>query len=71
MTKAITTVAALQLVEQGKVRLDEPASKHLPQLEKLNVLEGFDPNAGKPILPPARTSGDAEASTHPHLWLLL
>ena len=55
MTKAITTVAALQLVEQGKVRLDEPASKHLPQLEKLNVLEGFDPNTGKPILRPART----------------
>jgi methyl acetate hydrolase len=32
MTKAITTVAALQLVEQGKVKLDEPVSEHLPQL---------------------------------------
>jgi CubicO group peptidase (beta-lactamase class C family) len=31
MTKAITTVAALQLVEQGKVKLDEPVSKYLPQ----------------------------------------
>src|SRR5215475_3615850 len=42
MTKAITTTAALQLVEQGKVKLDEPASKHLPELGKVQVLEGFD-----------------------------
>src|SRR5450432_387559 len=54
MTKAVTTVAALQLVEQGKVTLDEPVSKHLPQLEKLDVLDGFDA-AGKPILRPAKT----------------
>jgi methyl acetate hydrolase len=54
MTKAITTVAALQLVEQGKVKLDDPVSKHLPQLAKLEVLEGFDTD-GKPKLRPART----------------
>ncbi|HLK47563.1 MAG TPA: serine hydrolase domain-containing protein [Bryobacteraceae bacterium] len=52
MTKAITTTAALQLVERGKLTLDEPASKHLPELGKLNVLEGFD-SAGKPKLRPA------------------
>jgi CubicO group peptidase (beta-lactamase class C family) len=52
MTKAIVTTAAMQLVEQGKMTLDEPASKHLPELEKLNVLEGFD-KGGKPILRPA------------------
>ena len=55
MTKAITTVAALQLVEQGKVKLDEPVSKYLPQLAKPDVLDGFDAN-GKPRLRPARTS---------------
>jgi methyl acetate hydrolase len=55
MTKAITTVAALQLVEQGRVKLDEPVSRHLPQLAKLEVLEGFDPETGKPRLRPART----------------
>ena len=42
MTKAITATAALQLVEQGKVTLEEPVSKHLPELAKLDVLEGFD-----------------------------
>jgi len=54
MTKAITTVAALQLVEQGKVQLDEPVSRLLPQLAKLEVLDGFDP-ASKPMLRPAKT----------------
>ena len=54
MTKAITTAAALQLVEQGKVQLDEPVSKYLPQLAKLDLLEGFDA-AGKPVLRPAKT----------------
>ena len=55
MTKAITTVAALQLVEQGKVTLHEPVSRHLPQLSKLEVLDGFDKDTGKPRLRPART----------------
>ncbi len=55
MTKAITTVAALQLVEQGKATLDEPVSRHLPELAKLEVLEGFDAQTGQPKLRPART----------------
>jgi methyl acetate hydrolase len=54
MTKPVTTVAALQLVEQGKVDLSEPVAKHLPQLANLDVLEGFD-GSGKPVLRPART----------------
>jgi methyl acetate hydrolase len=49
MTKAVTTVAALQLVEQGKVALDEPVVRHLPQFEKARVLDGFD-GGGKPVL---------------------
>jgi methyl acetate hydrolase len=55
MTKAITTVAALQLVEQGKVALDEPVARHLPQFQNVEVLQGFDP-AGKPMLGPAKTA---------------
>jgi CubicO group peptidase (beta-lactamase class C family) len=54
MTKPVTTVAALQLVEQGKIDLSEPVGKHLPQLANPDVLEGFD-GSGKPILRPART----------------
>jgi len=52
MTKAITSVAAMQLVERGRLKLDEPVARHLPELGKLDVIEGFDA-AGKPILRPA------------------
>jgi CubicO group peptidase (beta-lactamase class C family) len=55
MTKAIATTAALQMVERGKVQLDEDASKHLPQLANLDVLRGFD-SGGKPILSPAKSA---------------
>jgi methyl acetate hydrolase len=54
MTKAITSTAALQLLERGKLTLEEPVSKHLPELAKLDVLEGFDNATGKPILRPAK-----------------
>src|SRR5690242_329725 len=32
MTKAVTTAGAMQLVEQGKLALDEPIGKLLPDL---------------------------------------
>ena len=53
MTKAITATAAMQMVEQGKLALDQPAGEVLPELAKPMVLEGFD-GAGKPVLRPAR-----------------
>jgi methyl acetate hydrolase len=52
MTKAITTAAGMQLVEQGKLSLDEPIGKLLPDLANPQVLEGFDAN-GEPKLRPA------------------
>ena len=48
-TKAITATAALQLVEDGKLDLDAPASEYAPDIGKLQVIEGFD-DAGEPIL---------------------
>ena len=53
MTKAITATAAMQLVEQGKLELDQPMGKLLPQLASPKVLEGFDAN-GQPKLRPAK-----------------
>jgi CubicO group peptidase (beta-lactamase class C family) len=52
MTEAITSAAAMQMVERGKLTLDEPAAKYLPELGKLEVLHGYDA-AGKPVLKPA------------------
>ncbi|MBN8989303.1 MAG: beta-lactamase family protein [Rhizobiales bacterium] len=53
MTKAVTTAACMQLVEQGKLKLDEPIGKLLPDLASPQVLEGFDAK-GEPKLRPAK-----------------
>ncbi len=53
MTKAITATACMQLVERGKLRLDQPAAEVLPALAAPKVLEGFDAT-GKPRLRPAK-----------------
>jgi methyl acetate hydrolase len=53
MTKAITSAAAMQLVEQGKLALDHQIADVLPELSTPQVLEGFDPS-GEPRLRPAK-----------------
>jgi CubicO group peptidase (beta-lactamase class C family) len=53
MTKAVTSTAAMQLVEEGKLALDAPIAPVLPELAAPQVLEGFD-GAGEPLLRPAR-----------------
>ena len=53
MTKAITSVAALQLAAEGRIGLDEPVGRWLPELAAPQVLEGFD-DQGAPRLRPAR-----------------
>ena len=53
MTKAITSVAAMQLVEQGRLKLDEPVPNVDPALASPQVLDGFDAS-GAPILRSAK-----------------
>ena len=49
MTKAVTAVAVMMLVEEGKLRLTDPASKYLPEFRNVRV----QPTDGPPR-PPAR-----------------
>ena len=42
MTKALTSVAALQLVEQGRLALDQTVASVIPAFGELQLLEGFD-----------------------------
>ena len=42
MVKLLTSVAALQLVEQGRLKLDEPAASIDPSLAAMRLLTGFD-----------------------------
>jgi methyl acetate hydrolase len=53
MTKAITTVACMQLVEQGRIGLQQPLGAVVPKLARPQVLDGFDAD-GQPRLRPAR-----------------
>ena len=46
MTKPVTSLAAMQLIEQGRLSLDDPAEKYLPQLANLKVFETVDGATG-------------------------
>lgn len=55
MTKSITSAAAMMLFEEGKLDLDDPIHKHLPEFKKLTVWQ----KNGEPIPPnPAPTVRD-------------
>ena len=70
MTKAITAAAAMQLVEQGKLSLDAPIGKVLPDLASPQVLEGFDCQ-GRAETAAREEADHAAPSDDPHRRLLL
>jgi CubicO group peptidase (beta-lactamase class C family) len=53
MTKAVTSTALMQLVEQGKLGLEDPVDKYLPEMAKLPVFESFDAATGAYRLRPS------------------
>src|ERR1700722_16821290 len=53
MTKAVTSTAAMQLIEQGRFALDDPVAKYFPEFAKLEVFESFDAATGPYQLKPA------------------
>jgi methyl acetate hydrolase len=53
MTKAVTSVAAMQLVERGRLQLDAPVPDIDPAMSAPQVLTGFDAQ-GQPQLRPAK-----------------
>lgn len=53
MTKALVSVAVMQLVEQGRMDLDEPVGELLPELASPQVITGFD-DSGVPQTRPAK-----------------
>lgn len=48
MTKAVTAVAVMMLVEDNKLRLTDPASKYLPEFKSVMVQDGGTGAARKP-----------------------
>ena len=64
MTKPVVGAAAMQLVEQGKIGLDEPAAKIIPELGQFQVLEGWDANGQPRLRPPKSTITLRNLLTH-------
>jgi methyl acetate hydrolase len=54
LSKAVTSVAALQLVERGKLVLDAPLAPIMPALGMVSVLEGFDADGTPHLRAPRR-----------------
>src|SRR5246127_4952113 len=57
VTKTITSVAAMMLVDRGKIALDDPVSKYIPSFADMKVGVERKKAAGKPVLdlvPPRR-----------------
>jgi methyl acetate hydrolase len=65
MTKPITSLAAMMLVDDGAVDVDAQASAYLPELEQLRVLTAFDDTTGQwDSRPPARPIAIRDLLTH-------
>lgn len=65
MTKAVTSAALMQLVEQGKLTIEDPVEKYLPEMAGLKVLESLDPATGAyKVRPALRPMTVRHALTH-------
>src|ERR1700689_4518505 len=64
MTKALVATGAMQLVEQGRLKLDEPASHVLPELASVQVLDGFEADGAPKLRPVRRPITPRQLLTH-------
>jgi methyl acetate hydrolase len=53
-TKALAGVCIMQLVEEGKIKLSDPAKLYAPEIAELQVLTGFDASGQPKTRPPKR-----------------
>jgi CubicO group peptidase (beta-lactamase class C family) len=54
MTKVVTSVTALMLVEEGRIGLDDPISRHLPEFANLRMRQGDGTLVAAPRVPTIR-----------------
>ncbi|MCK0439237.1 beta-lactamase family protein [Gordonia alkaliphila] len=53
ITKAVTGTAVMQCVEDGLLDLDAPAAEYLPELDELQVIEGFADDGSQVLRAPS------------------
>ena len=66
MTKAITSVGIMMLIEDGKLLLSDPVSKYIPEFKNPNVIESVDISSGKILetIPASREIQIKDLLTH-------
>jgi CubicO group peptidase (beta-lactamase class C family) len=60
MTKPVTGLAIMMMIEEGKVRLNDPVSRYIPEFKNLKVAVA-QPNAGRGAPAPAAPGGRGPA----------
>jgi CubicO group peptidase (beta-lactamase class C family) len=63
MTKPVTSVAAMMLVDEGKLRVSDPVSKYIPEFKSLTVLVP-KPGDGKETPPYTLVPAEREITVH-------
>ncbi len=63
MTKPVTSVVLLTLLEEGRVRLDDPVAQHLPAFADIGVFDGGSADAPR-LRPPVRPPTVRHLLTH-------
>jgi len=64
MTKPLTSAAIMQLVEAGRLRLDDPASMYVPAIGQMRVAVNIRPDGSYDTRPPARPITVRDLLTH-------
>ena len=65
LTKAVTSAAALKLVEQGKIELDAPIQTYLPKVSDFALMDGSQPKRQPTVRDLLRHTAGFAAANHP------
>ncbi|MBC8166140.1 MAG: beta-lactamase family protein [Bryobacteraceae bacterium] len=64
MTKPVVAIAAMMLMEEGKLSLNDPVEKHLPEFRGMWVIESQDGEVSRKLIRPTRPVSIRDLMTH-------
>lgn len=64
MTKPVVAIAAMMLMEEGKLTLNDPVEKHLPEFRSMWVIDSQEGDKSRKLVRPARLITIRDLMTH-------